>query len=173
MPRKERTTPARARSGDASPRSGEVSRLRARLVEAEQTLEAIRNGSVDALVVSTAEGDKIYALRSVDRSYRRIIESVHEGAATLTHDGTVFYANQYLADLLERPLELVIGHPFGAWLEDPDAFAAALTRLDASGVHQEARLRSSSGRAVPVYLALSRFEDEEGPGVALVVSDLR
>jgi len=149
------------------------SRLRARLAEAEQTLEAIRDGSVDAIVVSTPEGEKVYALRTADTSYRKLIEGVHEGAATLTDDGTVFYANRYLAELLEAPLEQVIGGSFDTWLEEPHLFATWLANLGPSGAHLETRLRSSAGRSVPVYLALSRLDSEDGPGLALVVTDLR
>ena len=44
----------------------EVELLRTRLSEAEETLDAIRNGEVDALVVGGAEGDQIYTLRGAD-----------------------------------------------------------------------------------------------------------
>ena len=164
---------ARRRRAPSPRRSSSASELRARLAEAEQTIEAIRDGSVDALVVSTAEGDQIYALRTADRSYRHMIESVHEGAATLTDDGTVFYANRYLAELLEAPLERVISSSFGSWLAEPEVFAAWLASFGPAGGHLETRLRNARGRSVPVYLALSRLEHGEGPGLVLVVTDLR
>src|SRR5262245_18875346 len=147
--------------------------LHARLAEAEQTLQAIRDGSVDALVVSTADGDRVYALHTADRSYRRIVESVHEGAATLTEAGTVFYANRSLAELIGAPLERVIGSSFAAWVEEPEAFEAWLRNTGMLGVPPETRLACRSGRSVPVYLTLSRLEGDEGPGLVLMVSDLR
>jgi PAS domain S-box-containing protein len=144
-----------------------------RLAEAEQTLEAIRSGGVDALVVASPEGEQVFTLRTADQSYRRIIESIHEGAATLTVDGTIFYANRYLSDLLGAPLERLIGSSFATWLAEPGVFDAARARLGAGGVHHETLLRASDGRLVPVYVALSRLSGAEGPGFCLVLTDLR
>jgi PAS domain S-box-containing protein len=149
-----------------------IEELRARLAEAEQTLEEIRAGGVDALVVSTPAGDQVFALRTADQSYRRIIESIHEGAATLTDDGTIFYANRYLADLLETPLEQLIGSSFSTWLAEAAAFEAVRRALGTDGARREVALRASSGRLVPAYLALSRLSGDEGPGLCLVATDL-
>ena len=43
-----------------------IESLRARLQEAEQTLQAIRTGEVDALVVSGPAGDQVFSLRGAD-----------------------------------------------------------------------------------------------------------
>jgi PAS domain S-box-containing protein len=144
-----------------------------RLAEAEQTLEAIRSGGIDALVVSSSDGEQVFTLRTADQSYRRILESIHEGAATLTSDGTIFYANRYLSELLETPLERLIGSSFESWLAEPGVFQDARARLGWGGVHQEARLRARDGRSVPVYLALSQLPGGEGPGLCIVLTDLR
>jgi PAS domain S-box-containing protein len=122
--------------------------------------------------VSTAVGEQVFGLRTADHSYRRIVESIHEGAATLTDEGTVFYANRYLSELLEAPLERLIGSSFDAWLADGTDFDALRRSLGSGGAHQEAELRAASGRLVPVYIALSRLSGEEGPGLCLVVTDL-
>ncbi|MBV9871422.1 MAG: hypothetical protein JO214_12460, partial [Frankiaceae bacterium] len=63
-----------------------------RLAEAEQTLDAIRSGNVDAFVVSTHGGPQIYTLESADVLYRLLIEQMPEGAAALTADGTIVFA---------------------------------------------------------------------------------
>src|SRR5512144_2841206 len=65
----------------------ENERLRRRLDEAEATLAAIRNGEVDALVVAGPHGDQIFTLSGADRSYRILVEEIHQGAATLDGDG--------------------------------------------------------------------------------------
>ncbi len=41
--------------------------LRLRLEEALDTLRAIRSGEVDALVVSTPQGDQVYTLKGAER----------------------------------------------------------------------------------------------------------
>jgi signal transduction histidine kinase/CheY-like chemotaxis protein len=163
----------RARRRARRSASSTLSQLRTQLEEAQQTLEAIRSGGVDALVVTTTAGEQVFGLRTPDHAYRRIIESIHEGAATLTDEGTVFYANRYLADLLETPLQRLIGSSFGTWLADGAVFGALLRELESGVGHREAQLRASNGGLVPVYIALSRLSGEDGPGLCLVVTDLR
>ena len=51
----------------------DVMELKARLREAEDTLEAIRNGEVDAVVVGGAAGQQVYTLKNADRPYRVLI----------------------------------------------------------------------------------------------------
>jgi signal transduction histidine kinase len=46
-------------------------------------------------------------------------------------------------------------------------------QLARGGAHQEAQLRATSGRIVPAYIALSPLTGEAGPGLCLVVTDLR
>lgn len=84
--------------------------LRARLAEAEETLDAIRNGKVDALVVAGVNGEQIFTLQGADYPYRVLIEGMGEGALILTAGGgVVFYANQRLAEMLKTPLEQLLG----------------------------------------------------------------
>lgn len=73
--------------------------LRRRLAEAEETLRAIREGEVDALVVRGAESDEIFALGGQD-SYRAFMEAMDIGAAALDAEGRLIYANSALCNLL-------------------------------------------------------------------------
>ncbi len=47
-----------------------IEQLTMRLEDAENTLQAIRQGEVDALVVSDPGGPQVYTLRSADHPYR-------------------------------------------------------------------------------------------------------
>ncbi len=47
-----------------------LTELAARLREAEETLEAIRNGDVDAIVVGGAGNPKVYTLENADAGRR-------------------------------------------------------------------------------------------------------
>ena len=69
----------------------ELADLRVRLQEAEETLEALRTGAVDALVVSSPEGEQVYTLQGADHTYRHLMENINEGAATLTTAGDILY----------------------------------------------------------------------------------
>jgi two-component system CheB/CheR fusion protein len=51
----------------------ELENLRQRLEEAEEPLRATRHGQVDALVVETPVGDRVYTLRTTDQPYRILV----------------------------------------------------------------------------------------------------
>ena len=92
--------------------------LRARLAEAEETLNAIRNGEVDAILVDGTEGEKIFSLASAETPYRIIIEEMNEGAALMLCDGTILYCNKRFSELMSVPLEKIIGGNFLLFFEN-------------------------------------------------------
>ena len=106
-----------------------LAETRARLVEAEETLRAIRHGEVDALVVSTsAPGDQVFTLSGADRPYRIFVENMQEGAATLSSTGVVLFANDRLGLLLGCPAAEVAARQMSEFVveADRDRLAAAV-----------------------------------------------
>jgi len=87
----------------------ENEKLHSRLVEIEEALTAIRNGEVDAIMVSGKQGEQVYSISSALTPYRTFIEEMSEGAVTLTKDGTILYCNQRFAEIVQSPYERVIG----------------------------------------------------------------
>jgi PAS domain S-box-containing protein len=83
--------------------------LHSRLVEIEEALAAIRNGEVDAIMVSGREGEQVYSVSSAETPYRTFIEEMSEGAVTLTKEGTILYCNQRFAEIVQSPYESVMG----------------------------------------------------------------
>lgn len=83
--------------------------LHSRLYEMEETLEAIRNGEVDAIIVSGKNGEQVYSVSSAEAPYRTFIEEMSEGAVTLAKDGTILFCNQRFADIVSSPYKKVIG----------------------------------------------------------------
>jgi signal transduction histidine kinase len=83
-----------------------LSTLQARLDEAEATLEAIRTGAVDALVVSGPGGDRTLAIEGAAHPYHTLLDAMTDGAALIAADGTVLFGNRRLAELLGRSLPL-------------------------------------------------------------------
>ena len=72
----------------------EIIELQSRLDEAEETLFAIQNGEIDAIVTPNGtDGPKVYTLESADSLYRNLVQEMNEGVATLTSDGTIIYGN--------------------------------------------------------------------------------
>ena len=78
----------------------EILELRRRLEEAEETLRAIREGEVDALVVDSPHGEMIYTLTSADYPYRLMIDEMNEGAVSVSPDSFILYSNRNFAGIL-------------------------------------------------------------------------
>ena len=74
--------------------------LHSRLVEIEEALTAIRNGEVDAIMVSGRKGEQVYSVSSAETPYRTFIEEMSEGAVTLTKEGTILFCNQRFAEIV-------------------------------------------------------------------------
>ncbi|MFO7656993.1 MAG: PAS domain-containing protein [Bacteroidales bacterium] len=106
--------------------------LSTRLKEMEEALDAIRNGEVDAIVVSGKQGEQIYSVSSAETPYRTFIEEMSEGAVTLTKEGTILYCNQRFAQIVKHPYEKVIGSSIKRFITPNDnskldVFLAQLT----------------------------------------------
>ncbi|HUQ70566.1 MAG TPA: PAS domain-containing protein, partial [Planctomycetaceae bacterium] len=98
----------------------ELAELRDRYEEATATLDAIRTGAVDALIVGGAEGDRVFTLDGADRPYRVLIEAMQQGAATLSADGTILFCNHSLAGMLKTPQEKVNGATLSRFVSAAD-----------------------------------------------------
>ena len=106
--------------------------LRSRLAEMEDALAAIRNGEVDAIMVSGSQGDQVYSVSSAETPYRTFIEKMSEGAVTLTKEGTILYCNPRFAAIVKSPYEKVIGSSLKRFITPDDnskldSFLAQLT----------------------------------------------
>ena len=152
-------------------RADEVEDLRRRLHEAEETLRAIRQGEVDSLVVDGPEGMRVYSLRSVEQPYRMLVEQMQDGAATLTRDGEVLYANRRFAELAGTPLETIVGGPVARFF-GPEDLAVLHGMIRAGSGKHEGALRTAGGTVIPVYVSLSTFTTDGVESLCLVVSDL-
>lgn len=129
--------------------------LLARLQEAQETLDAIRNGEVDAIVVGGPSGTRVYTLENADRPYRVLIEKMQEGAVTLSREGTILYCNQKFAHLVGTAREDILGNSIERFLpaEEHDAFAKLLKEGESGG--SELTLIAKEGRGVPVLTSFA------------------
>jgi PAS domain S-box-containing protein len=151
----------------------EVADLRQRLADAEETLRAIYQGEVDALVVRGPQGPQIFTLRGAQEPYRILVERMHEGALTLSTDGLILYCNRHFAALIEQPLEQIVGRPLAEFVP-PNDVPTLKSLLDDGArwsVRRELGLQGRDGM-VPTLAAASPLIDEESPGVLLIVTDL-
>jgi PAS domain S-box-containing protein len=155
---------------------GKLAQLRARLAEAEETLRAIRAGEVDAVMVSGKSGSRVFTLRGAEHEYRILIESMNEGALTLTADKLILYANQAFARMVRCPLEQVTGSSFRRFLSDQDrATLRPLMKHPAkSGSKIQALLKACDGSQLPVQLSIRSLvhSDVHSAAIGMVVTDL-
>lgn len=152
----------------------ELEQLRARLEEAEETIEAIRNGKVDALVVSGPRGEQIYTLHGADHSYRVLLEDMNEGAATLLPDGAVLYCNKAFADMLKMPIEKVIGFSIYDLIDrsDRQGFKDLLSQGERAKARAEIAFHLNDETLKPAYCSISSVQIDELSCLCLTAMDL-
>jgi PAS domain S-box-containing protein len=151
----------------------ELEELRAQLEEANDTIEAIRTGQVDALVVQNDNGHQLYTLRSADHTYRVFIEKMTEGAITLDASGLILYCNSRFAAMVGMPLSHVIGLPFERFIapENKEQYKRLFTQCWLGDCKGEVVLQSGENQT-PVQLSLTTLELEEGTSLSIILTDL-
>jgi PAS domain S-box-containing protein len=154
------------------PPSADVLDLQRRLEEAEQTLEAIRSGNVDALVIASPDGTRVFTLEGEDYRYRRLVETMNEGAAILAADESIEYANERLAGMLGVGLARLIGASLDVLVdaESRPTFQALLREGASASSNAEVGFRRGKGR-VTTYVSVTPTGDSDG-SLCVVVTDL-
>lgn len=150
----------------------EIEDLRIRLEEVEETLCAIRRGEVDGLVVSGAEGDRVYTLEGADRPYRFFVESMSEGAVTLSFDGTVLYCNDRFAEMVETSCQKIIGDSIYRFISSREAFETAFQEGKTAKIKADILIQGRNSKQMPVSVSFNPLQENEVPGICMVVSDL-
>jgi PAS domain S-box-containing protein len=131
--------------------------LRARLEEVEETVEAVRTGRIDAVVVSAEPGEELYVLERIDRPYRLLLESMQHGAAVVDADGRIAYCNRSLAELFRRSRDEVTGSHWRDYLSGPDALrlADAMREVsERSSAHAELLIERPGASPQPIEIAI-------------------
>lgn len=154
-----RPVPARATAGETF---SELAEIRARLAAADETLRAIRNGEVDAVMGAGKQGDRVFTLEGAGHAYRLLIESMNEGALTLTADKTILFANQCFATMVKCPLEEVIGGSFRRFLSVADRarLRPLMKRAAKSGSKIQVLLHAGDGSLIPALLSIRELANE-------------
>ncbi|MHB8886031.1 MAG: PAS domain S-box protein [Methylovirgula sp.] len=151
----------------------EVAALRAELQEADDIVRAFRSGTVDAIVVDTPTGKRIYTLKGAEHPYRIMVENMGEGAATVTPAGIILYSNKSFAKMVKVSPRTILGSSLPAMFASADAakIAAAVRASGPATTRLQATLLASDATPVPVSLAM-HAQNEEEISVAIVLSDL-
>jgi PAS domain S-box-containing protein len=159
-----------------------------RLAVTEETLQAIRSGEVDAVVVSTSQGTKVFTLQGADYVYQCLVEQMGEGAATVSTEGLILYCNKQLSELLNCPLKNLIGaqlenfvapqyrKAFVLMLQQSQEEATLTMELSLMGlVETKAQYQDQDigkNKEIPVKLSLKQFTLDQLVVNSIVITDI-
>lgn len=165
---------SRSRTESIDTLTSRVNELTARLSQAEQELQAIQRGEVDALFVPGDGGGHVFTRDGTESAYRVLVEAMNEGAAILDDAGMLLYCNSRLATMLKTPLETVMGSSLARFVfaSEEENLRALLEKGRTGNCVAEILLRGARGNTVPVQLSLSPLTIHGAPGVCAVVTDL-
>ena len=151
----------------------EMDELQRRLDEAEETLRAIREGEVDALVVEAPEGEVIYTLATADYPYRLMIDEMNEGAVSVSPDSFILYSNRNFGSILGLTESNASGVPFGDYIvpEMRGQFLKDLQQAREQSIRREYTLSPGTGKEVPVLMSFAKLQPQTNT-IGIVVTDL-
>lgn len=152
----------------------EIEELHQQLEEANDTIEAIRTGQVDALIVQDKNGHQLYTLKSADQTYRVFIEKMIEGAVTLNEKGIILYSNPRFASMMKLPLSKIIGSYFETFV--PNEYREIFDNLIKKGWKAESTgeiyLATNNDELIPLLVSLTTLELDDGTALSLILTDL-
>lgn len=146
--------------------------LRIKYEEAVETIAAIQAGSIDAVMIQGPSGPQVFTLLGADYPYRILIETMSEGAVTISQRQDILYCNQRFAEMAELPVEKIIGNPVKEFIS-----ASSLQNFISiinEGLHTskgEVKLKSSSGKEIQALLSYSLISLDDNSG-CLIFTDL-
>jgi PAS domain S-box-containing protein len=111
---------------------------------ADETVQAIHQGDVDAVVVMRdLEGPQVILLHGAEEPYRVLVERMSDGALTAGPDGVILYVNDRLCELTGSPSAHLVGRHLASLFEgEPPNLTPDVTA--------EARLLRNGDDAMPV-----------------------
>jgi len=117
-------------------------------------------------------------LRRSEERYRRLVETMGDGLLTVDRDGTISYANRAMAEILEAPVDRLIGGDVRGLLdaENSAIIEQQLERRFSEGMSgaYELEAETGSGARVTLMITATPLRDDEGSVIAslAVVTDV-
>ena len=152
----------------------DIEELRQQLEEANDTINAIRTGQVDALIVQDNDGHQLYTLKTADQTYRVFIEKMNEGAVTINREGIVLYCNTRFAQMAATPLEKAIGMPILEFVpeESKEKLQKLINESWEKDCKAEITIKDGGGKDMHCLLSCTTIGLDNGAALSLIITDL-
>lgn len=152
----------------------ENAELRARLEEMEQTLRAINEGEVDAVIVTGSGGDRVFSLSEAENLHRLMVETMNEAGLAITPDGMIIFCNNRACGILCLPRERLIGSDLGQFVctSDADRFRQMLQNCRIAAVDSRIEFLAATGATVPMHVWANYLDRNDIPLICLVATDI-
>jgi two-component system phosphate regulon sensor histidine kinase PhoR len=152
----------------------ELEELRFQLEEAHETINAIRTGQVDAVVIKDTNGHQLYTLKTADQTYRVFIEKMSEGAVTINRDGIILYCNTRFAKMVNTPLQNAIGVSLDAFVPEPSKAEVQdiITGSWEDECRQEVLLKNAEGNDMYCLFSCNSIDLDTGKALSIIITDL-
>lgn len=140
--------------------------------DSQDLARAISHGEVDAFVHAQQPRKQVVALQGAERPYRLLVQSMNEGALTLSHNGTILYCNSCFAEMVHACRQELIGASFRTFLVSGDRarFQDFFLEALAGGGRGQFALLTRIRSSIPVQLSMRAQNSLRA--VSLLVSDL-
>ena len=151
--------------------------LHTRLAEAEETLNSIRNGDWDALIISGLGGEQIVTLKHSELRYRRLFEATPDGILILNAEtGAIADVNPFLVNILGYSREEFIGKK--PW--EVDAFKEIEASQDAFEAlqmndyirYEDIPLKAKDGHLIQVELVSNIYAVDDEKVIQCNIRDI-
>ena len=152
----------------------EVEELRAQLTEANETLRAIHEGEVDAVIVSGSKGERVFSLVGAESIYHLIVETMKEAAFTVTFEGKILYCNAQFGEFVKRPTEQILGRLLQEFV-DPSNLSEAdslLISVQDQPVKQRLVFADAEGCSIPAHISANVLAQPDELSICVVATDL-
>lgn len=148
--------------------------LHQQLKEAKDSLETFKTGNIDALIISHEKALKVYTEETADKPYRLLIEKMHEGAIAINEDGTILYCNSYFSNMVNLPLQKVIGTVFETYIDvsSKSRFVTLLKKGGIDALKEEIYIYEGDGKKIPVIMTINALPLDNSIVLSIILTDL-
>lgn len=148
--------------------------LQEQLSEARRSINAIKSGSIDALVISNEKEISIFTEKNTDQLYRILVEKMNEGALTISMEGIVLYCNSCFAEMVNQPLQKVTGKKFIRFIDETSKqrFELILSQIKPAPFRGQIHLLTYDGKSFPVLMSLNSIVIGQEHLFSVILTDI-